>query len=455
MSSTRYGNVRARVAVVGVLIAALAVTLAGPNASADGSASRTVSKARVHKVKVGHSFFGVHDRYLSSLRRASTGSIRIWDAGTDWATIEPTEGTWNWAPLDAVVKAAHNNGTAVTLVLGLSPWYAASTPTDAPDPTMYRDYVQAVMERYRAGHWGYRGIQSYQVWNEANISTFWTGTDDELAEMTRTVHSVRDAVDPGVRVIGPAMVTRLRFEQKAARAFYSTKLHSTGQPVWKYVDAVSLNLYPTETVATSNGGQRPSIPEDAMALLHTMRGFLDDANVPRSKPIWDTEINYGMGRDATDVPISGARQTANVIRTYLLNAAQGVKQVDWYAYDMGTLPGGGTLGNTLLTDPRHRAAGTLTRAGKAFTMVQKWMNGTMIGTTTQRPCIKNRQGTYTCKIKYATRVGRIYWNPFKTVKVRLVSTATRKTNENGVTSRVTGGSRIKVNFKPVLVKSKR
>ena len=30
------------------------------------------------------------------------------------------------------------------------------------------------MKRYRSFH-GARGIANYQVWNEANITTFWTG----------------------------------------------------------------------------------------------------------------------------------------------------------------------------------------------------------------------------------------------------------------------------------------
>ena len=64
-----------------------------------------------------------------------------------------------------------------------------------------------------------------------------------------------------------------------------------------------------------------------------------------------------MGSGAPAAPISPARQVANVMRTYLLNAARGVKRVDWYAYDMGALPGGGTLGNTLLTDPTDRRPG--------------------------------------------------------------------------------------------------
>jgi polysaccharide biosynthesis protein PslG len=439
--------------VASTVVGALAM-LAGPTASANLPVERVQHRATVIKVKVDPRLFGVHDASLNSLSRPGTGSIRLWDTGTTWGQLEFPAGHWRFTRLDQIVSAAHANNTSVTLVLGLSPAYAAAEPTDAPDLTMYQDYLRTIMQRYSATSWGYRGIAAYQVWNEANITTFWTGTDAQLAELTKAAYDVRNQVDPGAQIIAPAMVTRLKFEQKAIAAFYATKVPSTGRPVWRYIDAISLNLYPTDRVATRTG-QRPSAPEDSIALLNSTRALLAKAKVPASIPVWNTEVNYGMGRAATVVPISDARQVANVMRTYLLNAAQGVKRVNWYAYDMGTLTTGGTLGNTLLTDPTDRAAGTLTPAGVAFTRVQGWMKGTMVGTTTKRPCIADRHGTYTCLITYAHGVGRVYWNPFRSATVQLVRSASRKTNQYGATSRARGGSKLKVNFMPVLVRSRK
>jgi hypothetical protein len=196
-----------------------------------------------------------------------------------------------------------------------------------------------------------------------------------------------------------------------------------------------------------------------MALLATVRGLLAKDHVPPSMPIWNTEINYGLqwgsngGKPA--VPISDSRQVAYVMRTFLLNAAAGVKRVDWYAYDMSERGDLGPIGNTLLTDPVDRAAGTLLPAGLAFFRVQSWMRGTLVGTTTKRPCIRDKSGTYTCLIRYATGAGRVYWNPSRSAKVRLVATATKKVDEYGVSSRVKGGATLKVDYRPVLVKSKK
>jgi hypothetical protein len=451
----RRSTTRARALVATSLVAALA-TLAPTMASATFPVERGHHhQGKVKKVKVDPRLFGVHDRFLTSLSHRGTRSIRLWDAGTDWPTIQPTLTTWNWAPLDTVVRKAHQNRTSVTLVVGLSPSYAAARSTDAPDLGLYRAYLTAAMKRYSAKRWGYRGIAAYQVWNEANISTFWTGTNAQLARLTKAAYDVRNKVDRGAQIVAPAMVTRLKFEQKVISAFYATKVPSTHKPVWKYVDAISLNLYPTETIPLRHGRTRTSTPEDSMVLLKTVRGLLAKDRVPSSIPIWNTEVNYGMGSGVPATPISNARQVAYVMRTFLLNAARGVKRVDWYAYDMGELPGGGTLGDTLLTDPTDRTAGRLTPAGVAFTRIQGWMHGTLIGTATKRPCITDKHGTYTCTITYAHGVGRVYWNPFKRATVRLPHTAKTKVNEFGASSKAKGGAKLTVTYTPVLVKSKR
>jgi polysaccharide biosynthesis protein PslG len=413
--------------VVTLALAGALTALAAPTASAGLPVERAQHRVKVYKVKVDPRFFGVHDAALNSLSRPGTGSIRLWDTGTQWGQIANAGGHYNWTRLDQIVSAAHADNTSVTLVLGLSPSFAAAKPSDAPDLSMYQDYLRTVMEHYSAASWTYR---------------------------TKAAYDVRNQVDPGVRIIAPAMVTRLKFERKAIAAFYATKVPATGQPVWKYVDAISLNLYPTDRVATKTG-LRPSVPEDSIGLLNSVRAMLAKVKVPASIPVWNTEINYGMGRAATVVPISDARQVANVMRTYLLNAAQGVARVNWYAYDMGLLSTGGTLGNTLLTVPAERTVGTLTPAGLAFTRVQGWLKGTLVGTATKRPCIADRHGTYTCLIRYAHGVGRVYWNPFHAAKVQLARSASKKVDQYGATTRARGGSKLRVTYMPVLVKSRK
>ena len=434
-----------------------ATTRLGDVASHDKAAAR---RAKPITVKVDPHLFGVHDSSLNSLSRAGTGAIRLWDTGTTWADLQPTSGPPNYARLDQVVRAAHTRGVEVTLVVAMTPAWAAAdpghtAPTDAPDPAAFRAYLAGVMQHYKNFFGpGKRGIANYQIWNEANISTFWTGTPAQMAQLVQAAWQVRQQVDRGAHLIGPSMVARLGYQQKYLAKFYTLKVG--GKPVWKYVDALGFSLYPLDT-ARLGRTTRPATPEDSIALLRLVRGFLAKDKVPASLPVWNNEVNYGLHAGATAgtpaAPIPASRQVAFLMRTYLLNAAAGVKRVFWYSYDLGTLSGGGTIANTLLTDPADRAGGSLTPAGKAFTRVRSWMAGTLVGTSTHRPCAADRKGTYTCLVRYRHGVGRIYWNPYRTGTVTLVRSATQKVDELGKAHRVTGGTKLKVGANPVLVKS--
>jgi hypothetical protein len=473
VSSARPRAARAGVAVASALAAA--VTVLAPHAASaqrpsvssahPATSARTAQRASVIKVKVDPRLFGVHDANLNSLTRHGTGSIRLWDSGTTWALMQPTDGAPNFSRLDQIVQAAHANGTDVTLVTAMTPAWAAADPANAvqtamPDVAAYQGFLAAVMSHYKDYFGaGTRGIANYQVWNEANISAFWTGTPAQMATLTKAAYDTRNAVDPGAKIIAPALVARLGYQQTWLRNFYAQVVD--GLPVWRYVDALSVQLYPLATYPRVGGGTRPGTPEDSMAILERVRYLLGKDHVPTSLPIWDTEVNYGMQSGASGgtsaVPISNDLQVAYVMRTYLLNAAQGIRRVDWYAYDMGNLPasrGGAPLGNTLLTDPSDKAAGILTPAGLAFQRIQGWMAGTLVGTTTKRPCIADKYGTYTCTIKYAKGVGRIYWNPYRTGRVTLAQSATKRFDQYNRSGSVKGGSRIKVGALPVLVRSR-
>jgi hypothetical protein len=173
-------------------------------------------------------------------------------------------------------------------------------------------------------------------------------------------------------------------------------------------------------------------------------------------PIWNTEVNYGLqtgllaGHPADTIPAS--RQAAYVMRTYLLNAANGINRVFWYRYDMNTLPlsaGGGTLGNTLLSDPADHSR--LTQAGQAYLLIQAWMEGTLQGSKGQGPCQTDSHGTYMCVVRGSSITRRIYWNPLHHAHVQLAKHARHLQDERGLVSRVEGGSSLRVGSEPVMV----
>jgi hypothetical protein len=409
-------------------------------------------------VKVTPRLFGVHDYSLASLSHRGVGAIRLWDAGVTWKDLEPAPGVYNFGRLDQIVELAHANHTEVTLVLARTPGWAAVQPSadaDASPPKVaaYKSFVTTVMKRYKkfdpahTGH-GYRGIANYQVWNEPNIKTFWTGTLPQMATLVHTVWQVRQNVDKGAKVIAPSMVTRLTFESRAIAKFFSLRVGH--KPVWKYIDATTFSFYPVDVLPSG----RAAGPEEMIKLVNSIRGILAKDRVPSRVPVWSSEVNYGLGTgsDAHDPakPISGSQQAAFVMRTYLLSAAAGLPRVFWYAYDLHD------LANTHLTEPAPAPAGTLTTAGQAFYRVQQWMKGTLVGTPTKRPCAADKHGTYTCVVKYGKGkgMGRIYWNPRHTVKVKTVKSSKSWQSELGTVHDLKHGAKIKVGYAPVLVLSK-
>jgi hypothetical protein len=406
------------------------------------------AEARTRSVRVSDQFFGIHDGSGLAYGRVGFGSIRLWDAYVTWSDIETSPGVYDWQRLDTLVRAAQEHDTRVMLVLAMTPTFYAPARSLPPDDLRhYRDYVRAVMTRYRSFE-GRRGIVDYQVWNEGNVKTFWTGTPRQLAQLTRIVHQVRNQVDPGATVVAPSFAARLDSQRRWLSRYVSERVH--GRPVWHYYDVNALSLYPMATYGDRSGG-----PEDAVGLLRDVRRRFSRADVPGSMPLWATEINYGLPSGAPPghlaaAPISQSRQAANVTRTYLLAAAAGIGRVYWYRYDWNELPasaGGGTLGNTLLSEAGDHSV--VTPAGDALTTVERWLRGRLVGIDGRRPCARDSRGTYTCVVRHRGGTRTILWNPVRRVNVDVAGQVVR--DEKGRARAVTRTSTVKVGYRPVVV----
>jgi len=358
------------------------------------------------------------------------GAIRLWDSGVSWRQIETSPGLYDFSRLDAQVDSARANGADILLVLGQTPRFHATKPnargalgpgaTSMPRLTAFRNYVATVVQRYRG-----RGVD-YQVWNEANVSNYWTGTIRQMATLTKVTAQVVANNDGSAKVISPALATRLTGQRKYLRDFYA--LRTGGRPVAGWVDVVSLNLYPLPKQG----------PEASAKLVTASRIMLRALNV--SKPIWNTEINYGLLGGGTARSITARKQAAFVARTYLLDASAGIKRTFWYAWDLQR------LANTRLTFP----SGNVTPAGTAYGTVGNWMIGTRM-----QGCDQNSAGTYTCTLNFSGGVKRVYWNPSRTVTVRTVASATRSTTLDGTSTAIKGRTSLRVGFSPVMVRSGR
>jgi hypothetical protein len=379
-------------------------------------------------------FFGMHDSdpVGPSWPKGPVGSLRVWDAGVVWNQVETTPGVYNFSRLDAIVKSARAHKATTLIVLGQTPSFHSRKPKQVgsygpgaasmPDLAAWTAYVQAVAERYAGDD------VAFQIWNEANVEGYWNGTPRQMAKLTAAARTVLDGMTPVPTLVAPAMAVRNIGQRAGLRDLYAQKV--SGVPVADMVDVVSLQLYPE----VEEG------PERSLALLDAARGILARAGVAADKPIWDTEVNYGLQGGEPATPATTEQQQANVALTYLLNAAGGIGRVYWYAWDLHTIAD---------TDLVAADNVTPTPAGKAFATVRRWLEGSKV-----ESC-QHRQQVWQCALQTPTGTAAVYWAP----RGNPVSVSTgfdassAETLGQPATAIPLGGTTLQVGALPVLVAS--
>lgn len=84
-------------------------------------------------------FFGMNIAYLlngTPWPNLPIGTIRLWDSGTKWENLNPTQSTFQWANLDAQINMARANNSKVLFTFGgVPPW---ALPTNVPIASIAR-----------------------------------------------------------------------------------------------------------------------------------------------------------------------------------------------------------------------------------------------------------------------------------------------------------------------------
>lgn len=342
------------------LSAALCAVTALVAGSVIAPAAQAAPMQDLRGTTVDRTLFGMHVFNLEDgvWPTVPVGSIRLWDNETTWSSIETAKGQFNWAKLDAAVANAKSNGVNdILMVLAGTPAWATDDPASGgaagvlPGAAgMPRDiadwdaWVTAVATRYKGQ------ITAYQPWNEANLTTFSTGTPKEMAQLTKHAYDIIKSIDPAATVVAPSTGTRLGGPFKKFYPAYLAELKALGWPI----DVWSAHTYPASL----------GTPVDRATLARLYLSVLAAAGAP-DKPVWDTENNFGLagpGPTNPDQDIVDARAADWTARTYLDALRLGFSRVYWYAWG----PENDLVGIQMY-------AGT--PAAKAYATLQDWIVG--------------------------------------------------------------------------------
>lgn len=131
------------------------------------------------------------DSVLSTLQTSGFVYIR---QPVSWATIEPTQGTFNWTTLDAVVNGANAHGLRLVVTIVDTPGWARRASelnyADAPpsDPTALANFTTALAMRYR------ENLNFYQFFDRPNVAERWGGAAPSPSEYVELLAAAFGAV---------------------------------------------------------------------------------------------------------------------------------------------------------------------------------------------------------------------------------------------------------------------
>jgi hypothetical protein len=303
---------------------------------------------------------------------------------TCWFDLEPSRGVWQFDRLDALVAKGERQNEQVILTLGQTPAWASTRPTEASpyapgaaaEPISEQDwidYVTKVVQRYRGR------VKYYEIWNEPNLTTFWTGTPDRLLQMQRDAYAVIRAEDPAAKVISPSITADYGIP-------YFQQMLKGGMA--NYADVIGYHLYVLGYP-----------PEQMNELADQVNESLAEANVS-GKEIWNTETGWSLPNSFPDPTIAAAW----VARAHLLAFSKGISRFIWYAWDS----------ENWVTLQMTNAQYVPTPAASAYSFVQTWLNGAEL-----TPCTEDGKQVWTCALVQGDKKGIIFWHPGGAVTINL------------------------------------
>ena len=347
------------------MVRSLVSVLAGAGLIASGAIVAPLANAADNPLPP--TAFGMHIPQISSGEKpnANIGTVRLWDSGIAWGQVQQKKKQYWWNGMDAAIQNANEQGISITYVLGSTPKWAqkkapkgnypyGGTGAANPDMSTWKAWVKAVCNRYGAS------IDAYQIWNEANLSDFYTGSPKQMASLTKEAYKIIRQCDPTAKVVAASTTVRLT---SSYDKFFPKYLKELKKQKWP-VDAIAVHTYPP-----GKDG-----PGDRLALLDQGKKDMKKGKVPARVELWDTEVNYGIKGPGKvkGQSISGAKAADWVASTFLDSIMMGVDRTYWYYWYKPD----GRLG--IILD--NSGAGTTT-GGIGYQTAYDWMVGSFYSCT--------------------------------------------------------------------------
>ena len=290
------------------------------------------------------SFFGMHvNRAVPGQLIYPTipyGSYRTLDSNVLWSQIETSNGNYSFTRLNARLADAQAAGVDVVYSIYNTPAFHSSNPTDTTcgttpnagpggcDPPVDVNpdgsgtdasliaFLTALVNNVGTQ------IKYYEMWNEVNIATEWTGTNAQLVRMAQDARTTILASNPNAVFLSPSF-TDLSYGGTWActkmAAYLSTSVNgTTGSAA---ADIINFHGY------VFNSDNSPPQAETEVVNMRNLQAVLSSSD--KAKPLWDSEFSYGpSGLGDPDL------NSGFIAKHLLIQAGQGIARAYYFDWDI-------------------------------------------------------------------------------------------------------------------------
>jgi hypothetical protein len=420
----RYNKVPSLCRFLGAALVAICFWNSGKLEALEPGAAITASSPAATAPVMPAGYYGMHVLHLpygTAWPTTTFGAWRLWDSYVDWKQLEPAANVYSWATLDTYIALAQQKHIDVLLELGQTPQWASARPNEtagsgngaAAEPSndqYWINYVTAVATRYKGK------IAYYEIWNEANSKSYFSGTPAKLVQLTAEANKAIKAVDPAAKIVSPSISRADSDVLPWLKSLLDAGIGSS-------VDVIGVHFY-------SLG----KTPEAVLTYTQAVQALLKIYGLT-SKPVFCTEIGWASPTTFANED----EQSGWYIRTALMGWTGGVSRLFWYAWDNSNWV---TLTMTL-SDFK-----TPTKPAAAMTTLEGWTVGKEVA-----PCVVSGT-TWSCDITDTSGDhSRIYWNTTgsATVTPTLPWRPSAVVDMYGNATKYTGG-KLAITDLPVLVR---
>jgi hypothetical protein len=247
-----------------------------------------------------------------------------------WATLEVTEGSYFWSPLDMwVAQAAEADVELVVTVTGYAPgifspgnpalsggrianpWYFSVSPE--AKLRGYENFLREMVRRYRGK------VRYWQIDNEVTLKSFWDAPLEDYIVVLQTAYTTIKGEDPESRVLLAGFATDAVLPPEQVQL-----LLEQGRG---YFDILDVHIY------------KPPETADTTTMKTTIAFFYEQMQrAGYERPLWITETGAPhpcMYRSETEPPPE--MQASEVVKRYAAALSAGAERVFWF-YLGGSIP---------------------------------------------------------------------------------------------------------------------